>query len=218
MTPPYQRTRQYGRIALDQALRGTLDEYAVRVIQVSVTGMLIAHDTRILPVPTRRLRMEWQEKTMDFGCVVTRSTLSHLAPGPAEKSIYHSGVRILEAAGESEKILRDFIAERVIRALEEQKANARGIPPLATYSFQVGKGDRLRRCELVDGVWRKSETTNRQQPENGFTVSAEIDPEHVEMLARTYEQTTTEGRRLTRILAELSISKSEGTPTRRFVP
>lgn len=195
-----------------------LDEHAVRVIEVSVSGMLIEHDARILPAPTRIMRMEWEGKPMEFGCVVTRSTLFQLARNPAEKSVYHSGVRILEAVGQSDKVLRDFIAERVIRALEEQKANARGIPPLSTYSFQVGKGDRFRRCELVDGAWRKSDTTSRQQPENGFTVSAEVDPGHIDMLCRTYEQTTVEGRRLTRILAELSISKTEGTPTRRYEP
>jgi hypothetical protein len=144
--------------------------------------------------------------------------LHRLAKSASEKSIYHSGIQIVDAAGDSDAILRNFIYEHVVSALEEQKANARGIPPLGSYTYQVGKGDRYRRCELVDGKWRKSETSNSLQPINGFTVSADVSPMDVEMLCKTYEQSTAEGKRLTQILAELSISKKEGVPTRRYVP
>ncbi len=155
---------------------------------------------------------------MEFGCVVARSTLFRLAQTVHEKTIYHTGVRILDPVGDSETILRDLIAQRVIHALEEQKANARGIPPIGTYHYQVGKGDRFRRCEWVEGKWRKAETSIRTQPIEGFTVSVEVEQREVDLLCRTYEETTDEGRRLTRILAQLSISKAEGTPTRRYVP
>lgn len=219
MTVSNRERRQYGRIDLEQPLRGFLDEFPVRVIEVSVTGMRVEHDVRIVPAATRKIRVDLQGKTLQFGCVVARSTIVHLARTPLEKSSYHSGIRILDPVGESETYLRDFIAERVVRALEEQKANARGIPPpLSHLTFQVGKGDRLRRCELVDGAWKKTDTTSRQQPANGFTVSAELEMETVDLLCTTFENTSEEGRRLTQMLAELSINKSEGTPTRRYVP
>jgi hypothetical protein len=84
--------------------------------------------------------------------------------------------------------------------------------------YQPEKGELLRRCEFIDGEWRKSETIRRQQPPNGFTISADVDPDHVQMLCETWQTTTPEGRRLTQLLAELSISSSEGIPTRRYVP
>lgn len=155
---------------------------------------------------------------MEFGCVVARSTLFRLAQNIKEKTVYHTGVRILEPVDDSENILRDMIAQRVIRALEEQKANARGMPPIVSYHYQVGKGDRFRRCELIERKWRKTETGIRTQPVEGFTVSAGVEAREVDLLCKTYEETTDEGRRLTRILAQLSISKEEGTPTRRYVP
>ncbi len=210
--------RQFGRIHLDQPLGAFLDDVPVRVIEVSVTGMLLEHDARIVPVPTRKIRVEMEGKTLQFGCVVARSTIFHLARNPTEKSIYHSGIRILEAVGESETYLRGFIADRVMRALEEQKANARGVPPIGTYVFQVGKGDRFRRCEFDSRTWHKSETADRQQPPGGFTVSAELDMSTVDLLCRTWENTTEEGRRLTQMLAELSIDRSEGGSPRRYVP
>jgi hypothetical protein len=215
---PQQERRQFGRIDLDPPLRGTLDEYPVRLIEVSVTGLRVEHDTRIMPSPSRRLRVQWDFETLEFRCVIARSTLFRLAKSGGEKSVYHSGIKILEWVGDSEKLIRKLIAERVIRALEEQKANARGNFPIGHYTYQVGKGDRFRRCELTGDQWRKTETTDRTQPPGGFTVSIEVAPHEVEMLCLTYEQTTEEGRRLTQILAELSISKDEGTPTRRYVP
>jgi hypothetical protein len=213
-----QDRRQYGRIDLDRPLKGFLDEFPVRVIEVSVSGLRVEHDLRIVPAPTRKIRVEVSGRTLEFGCVVARSTLFRLAKEVSEKSIYHSGIRILESVGDSEMRLREFIADRVTRALDEQKANSRGLPPLGPYTFQVGKGDRFKRCEFIDGAWRKTDSTTSLQPANGFTVSAEIDPATIDLLCRTFEQTTEEGRRLTQMLAELSIKKTEGGPTRRYVP
>lgn len=217
MTVTSQDRRQYGRIDLAEPLSGLLDDVPVRVVEVSVSGMRVEHDARIVPAPTRRIRIDWNGRKMEFGCVVARSILFKLAKDAREKSIYHSGLRILEAIGDSEQVLREFIADRVTRALEEQKANARGVPPIGSYTFQVGKGDRYRRCEF-DGSWKKMDTTSNTQPPNGFTVSAELDPAAIDLLCKTYEQTTEQGRRLTRMLAELSIKKNEGGPTRRYVP
>lgn len=210
--------RKYGRIDLDRALNASFGAAPVKVIEVSVTGFLIAHEGRLTVGDVEMLRLEWDGKTISLSCSIVRSTLWRLAKQMGEQSVYHSGLRIVESSRESFDHLRELIGERIIRALEEQKANARGIPPLAAYMYQPAKGDLYRRCELVGGTWRKTETIRPQQPLNGFTVSAEVDPWHVDLLCETWESTTEEGRRLTRMFAELSISKVEGVPTRRYVP
>ncbi len=210
--------RRYGRVKLDQPLDATFGEGRVAVYELSVLGFLIAHERRYAPGETAHLAMEWNNQRIDLVCRLIRSTLWRLAKSLGERSIYHSGLHIVETIGDSYDRLREMIAERVIRAIDEQKANARGIPPLAAYMYQPGKGDLYRRCEFVAGEWRKTETIRPTQPANGFTVSADVDPQHVELLCRTWEMTTPEGRRLTQMLAELSISKAEGIPTRRYVP
>lgn len=210
--------RRFGRIDLEQALKGFVGEIPVDVVEVSIVGFRVLHELRFPPGEDTQVRLEWQGRPMRFACHIVRSTLFRLGRTPAEKSIYQSGIRIDQGDGNSETVLRDLIADRVIRALEEQKANARGVPPVLNYVYQVGKGDRYRRCEFNDGRWRKFDTTRADQPVEGFTVSAETDPAHVDMLCKTYEAMAAEGRRLTKMLAELSIRKSEGTPTRRYVP
>lgn len=210
--------RRYGRVRLEQPLSATYAGTRARVLEISVVGLLIAHEGKITPGTTHDLQVDWQGTTLEFSCRVARSTLWRLAKSAGERSVYHSGLKILAARGDSSAHLRELLAERIIRALEEQKANARGIPPLAAFMYQPGKGELYRRCEFVDGVWRKSETIRPQQPASGFTVSADVDPAHVDMLCRTWEMTTPEGRRLTQMLAELSIDKSEGVPVRRYEP
>ena len=210
--------RRYGRIKLDEPLPGQFGVSRVRVLELSVDGFQVAHEARYAPGEVDHLVVDWQGTKLDLICRLMRSTLWRLAKSLSEKSIYHSGLQIIDAIGDSYEKLRELIAERIIRALEEQKANARGIPPLAAYMYQPGKGNLYRRCELVDGVWRKQETSRAEQPPDGFTISSEVDLDHVELLCRTWEMTTPEGRRLTQMLAALSISKREGVPTRRFVP
>ncbi len=210
--------RRYGRIKLDHPLAGHFGDARARIIELSIAGMRIAHEGRLGAAEERPLRVEWEGVTIDLRCVLVRSTLWRLSKKMGEQSIYHSGLRIVDASRESFGRLRELIAERILRALEEQKANARGIPPLAAYMYQPEKGDLFRRCEFIDGVWRKSETIRPAQPPHGFTVSADVEPKYVEILCRTWESTTDEGRRLTRMLAELSVSRAEGVPTRRYVP
>ena len=210
--------RKYGRIRLDSPLPGTLHESRVRILELSVTGFRIAHEARFAAQEPYELVVDWEGRQIRLMCTVVRTTLWRLAKSIGERSVYHSGLRVVESMGDSFQTLRELMQERIVRALEEQRANARGIPPLAAYTHQPEKGELYRRCEYVNGTWRKTETIRPAQPTNGFTVSAEVDPVHVDMLCETWEKTTPEGRRLTQLLAELSISKAEGIPVRRYVP
>lgn len=219
MTPGDDDRRQFARIQLEEkeTIPGRLGETPVAIVELSVTGFLLAHQLRLTPAAIQKLIAEWSDKSIAATCSVTRSVLYRLAKDASEPSIYHSGARIVETLGKTDSVLRDLIQERVLRALEEQKANARGIPPLAVFS-QVNKGDRFRRCELIEGVWRKTDTTKTMQPLVGFTISADVDPKHVDMLCETFASGNVEVRRLTQMLAQLSISKGEGVVTRKYVP
>jgi hypothetical protein len=210
-----QERRRYGRIQLDEHLPAYVGEVPVRVADLSVVGFRILHDLRFPPGDPKQIRMRWEGTDLRFTVTVIRSTMVRMA----DKNVYQTGLRIESAIDDSEAALREFIAARIIRALDEQKANARGEAPLANgYTYQVGKSNRLRRYEMIEGRWRKVETVDYAQPPGGFTISADIDPAHIDMLCKTWERSDEEGRRLTQILAELSIKKTEGGPTRRYVP
>lgn len=213
-----QERRRYGRVQLTPPLRGDFDVTHVTVVEMSVIGARIAHEGRLPRSGTHRLRITWKENTIEFECEVVRSTVIRLAKKAGESTLYESGLRLTAAFGKSEDLLRELIADHVLQGINEQIANARGVSPLSVTSYQSEKSGKYRRCEHIDGVWRKSDTTSPEQPENGFTISAEVDPYHVEMLCRTWEICDQAGRELTKVFAQLSVSRKEGAPIRRYLP
>lgn len=189
------------------------------IVDASLNGLRIAHQGTLPPIGQEcLLTFEWEGHPLELRCRVTRSTLHKLAKDKNDKSIYHAGLAIEEARYDSANALRKMISDVVARALDEQKANARGIPAKSAQIFQTGKGSEFLRFEIVNGAWRRTTTTRPEQPANGFTISAEEGRESVDLLCRTFENADAEGRRLIRLLAELSISKVEGIPTRRYEP
>ena len=210
--------RQFHRIHLDVPIAARLGDVPVELRDVSLNGARVVGEARFGPGTEHNLEFIWNDCPIALTVTVVRCTLYSFAKTPGDKSTYQTGLRIRETIGKADRYLRELIASYVIRALEEQKANARGLPPLGPYGYVEGKGDRFRRCELTDGKWRRSETTRADQPPNGFTVSADVRPYYVDLLCETYQAADEEGRKLTQTLAQLSISRAEGVPTRRYMP
>jgi histone H3/H4 len=191
----------------------------VFLLEVSLSGALIAHQGNIPPEgATGVVMFEWDAIAVALECQVVRNTLQKMARNANEKSVYHAAMEIIRASDSAMKTLRDMITEVVARALDEQKANAHGIPAVAAQTFQTGKGSQFLRLELLNGAWRRTETTRPDQPMNGFTISAEEPPDHVALLCQTYALADHANRKLIKVMAELSISKAEGIPTRRYSP
>jgi hypothetical protein len=208
--------RRFQRITLPRPVGGRAGAARVFLVDVSLGGFRVAHQMALKPNDPFELSFEWEAQRITMRCSVIHNVLFRLAKTSAEKSIYHAGVRIDEASVASRAALRDMIASFIARALDEQKANARGIPATAADSFQTGKGTRFLRCELVNGAWRKSETERPDQPAIGFTVSVEEDRQQLTLLCESFEKADAEGRKMIQMLAEMSISKAEGIPTRRY--
>jgi len=209
--------RQFERIHFEHPIPGVLTGHAVAVLDLAIGGARLLGTFKVIPASAQELRIDWQGKSILLKGTVTRCVLQVFGTGTKE-STYDIGLRIVESVGDSDKIMRELIGYFVTKALDEQRANWEGIPPMGPYVHLEGKSGRYRRCELLDGQWKVSPTTRPEQPLNGFTVSAEVPPHYLDMLVETYAKTDDEGRRLTRILAELSINKAEGVPTRRYVP
>ncbi|HEU4888862.1 MAG TPA: hypothetical protein VFV49_13330 [Thermoanaerobaculia bacterium] len=211
--------RQYGRVTPVKRIRGTVGDVVVFVLDVSVAGARVAHQDPLPPVGgISVLKFDWEGHHFRAKCEVRRTRVERPAKSQFEKPLYHSGL-FLTVDPLHEKTLRDIVAESVARAMDEQKANANGIPAIAAQSVQTGKGDEFVRYELRGGSWMQTPTRDSRQPHGeGFTISASETPAKVTMLCRAYESGDADGRRLIRTFAALSISKTEGVPTRRYTP
>lgn len=211
--------RQYGRVTPVKRIRGMVGNVVVFVLDISVAGARVAHQDELPAVGgISTLKFEWEGRPFIAKCEVRRTKVDRPAKSQFEKPLYHTGLFLI-VEPIYEKILRDIVAESVARAMDEQRANANGIPAIAAQSVQTGKGDEFVRYELRAGAWTKTATREARQPHGeGFTISASESPQKVTMLCRAYETGDAEGRKLIRTFAALSISKAEGVPTRRYTP
>ncbi len=128
-----------------------------------------------------------------------------------------SGTEVVIATDRSRAVLRALIEAHVVRALEEQKANAKGIPPLPVQSVRSRQPAAFARHEFMNGLWRKITTNDVRQPIYGFTIAAEHPSNEVEMLRAAYTAADDPTRNVIRKLAELSVTNDE-PPMRRYTP
>jgi len=186
------------------------------VIDASMNGFRVAHQEPLESPCT--LRVDWENGPIIAECVIKRTVVFREAKTAFDKATHHSGLEIQRILPAYEAALRAMIAYYVERALDEQRANAKGLPATAAASFQTGKGTSFLRCDFIAGRWLRTPTTKGEQPPEGFTISAEEEPDQVERLCSAYEKADGAGRKLIRTFAALSISKQEGIPTRRYTP
>jgi hypothetical protein len=211
----FQERRRVQRVRLPNPLRATIDGTKVFILDISLRGLRIMHQGPLrAPHGTCDLVTEWDGARIELHCRVVRT-----APHSANR--HQSGLAITRASATAKEVLRSLVAHHVERALDEQKANARGVPPSfgAAQSMNTGVPDTFVRHEYTLGKWREVMTATAAQPENGFTISATHSKSEVEMLRRAYETAATNEERATiRRLAAMSVSSGEVVQARRYTP
>ena len=191
--------RAYQRLTLAEPLDGWFGDFAVRLVDVSASGAQVEHDEPIPSDARALLRFYWRGEEVEI-----------LAETARQIHANRLGVRFLE---ESEP-LRGLIAMSAADVLRALEANARGdrdaniIGDETLTSVWRTHATGYVRWELEGGHWTPHHAQAPDQPENGFTIAASEAEEQVEMLRRTYETGDAEARRLTRMLAELSVLDS----------
>lgn len=189
--------RAYQRLTLTEPLDGWFGDFSVRLVDVSASGAQIEHDDPIPADARGLLRFYWRGQEVEILAATARSIQND-----------RSGVQFLEE-NETLRALIAMSAADILRALE---ANARGDRAANTIGDETLTSAWQRPIAgfvswvFEGGSWSARPSRHSTQPENGFTISAAEDDEQVEMLRRTYETGDSEARRLTRMLAELSVA------------
>lgn len=216
---PAAERRRVQRIRLDQPVRATAGGVPAFVLDLSTRGFRIAHREPIAKMgDTCTLTFEWEGRHVGFRCVVKRTILQRTSESTFARNVYHSGVEIVHCSEPARETLETIVAHHIALAIDEQKANARGIPPMAVRAFDSKRTAKLVRHEYAGGRWNSLPSNDPTQPRNGFTISADAKPAEVEMLRRTWERSDAAGREWLQITAELSIGPGDATPARRYDP
>lgn len=190
--------RVYQRLTLTEPLDGWFGDFAVRMIDVSATGALIEYDEPIPDDARALLRFFWRNRHIEV-LAETARTLERRA-----------GLKFLEENDE----LCQAIAASATEILLALEANAKGIRGANALGDETLTAAWLRpisgfvRWIFKAGQWHSERATSADQPSDGFTIAAGEPDDQVALLCHTYESGDTEARRLTRMLAELSVAGS----------
>ena len=211
--------RRLQRVRLLEPLAGAIDGQRVFILDVSRQGLRVAHQHTLgVQGDRQRVEFEWDEHYIVLDATLRHTRMHRTGVASYARTVYHSGFTITSIAPRSEAGLRALIAWHVERALDEQKANARGVPAIAARSFQSGTSTEFVRHVYSGGAWHTIHTTEGRQPPNGFTIAASESYQEIQMLRTAWEAGDGAARSIIQKMAELSISRVEGIPTRRYTP
>lgn len=202
--------REFQRLSLAKPILAEFGDGSALILDIGIGGALIEHHGRAESGDEKCLRFRWKGEDISFECVVIRSRVVRDRP-TLETVRSHTGVRFVEAQGRASEHLIDMMATFVGRVLSAQRANASGNGggPDALTLAQLGAARRARSegwisYRWIDGDWQIAPVRSGVQPDDGFTVAAYEDEDELRALCETYETANEEGRRLIRLVAELS--------------
>jgi hypothetical protein len=188
------------------------------ILDASLNGLQLCHHRMLRPGIDCYAEFDFDGVPIGMTVMVQWSRLQRPKSASRELSLYVSGTEILLADDRSRAALRNLVESEVLKALDEQKANAKGIPPLAAQSVMSSRADVFARHEFANGLWRRLTTTDARQPLHGFTIAAELPSHEVEMLRSAYTIADDPTKNIIQKLAELSIDSREPIPMRRYTP
>ncbi|HWW59982.1 MAG TPA: hypothetical protein VN181_01315 [Thermoanaerobaculia bacterium] len=206
--------RTFQRLRLAKPILATMNGENALILDIGLTGALVEHYGDATPGNKFPLSFRWKGHDVELVAEIARTTIV-VHPGGDHKAVMsHTGVHFVDAVGDARAHVQDLMATFVTRVIDAQKANAAGDThdASATILSELGGARRARShgyvtCLLKEGKWWRMPVASPKQPAgDGFTVAAHEDEEELDMLCRTYETLDAEGRRLIRLVAELSVA------------
>jgi len=195
--------RRFQRMKLARPILGALDGESALILDIGLGGAFVEHHGQRKVGDLVTLSFRWHGEEITFRSEVARTRMTG-------DNVAQSGVNFVEMRGASVARLQDMMATFVGRVLAAQKANASAdVEESGAILYQLGDARKSRSrgymAYLWDGKsWTCRPTQMADQPRSGFTLAAYEDEDEVETLCRTFETADEEGRRLIRLVAELS--------------
>lgn len=210
--------RRYERVKLPEPLTVRLGASSVVALDISLGGCRIEHRNRFAVGAQTAVKLCYAGEEAEIPCRVVRCKLDRFQVEEGG-AVYQTGVTFEPASTEMAAIVRKLVVDHVSRALEEQKANARGTlrgstSPIFNKDGLLAATDRhgnpaktaYVKFEFDKGRWKKVVTFDADQPDEGFTVASSEDEEQLEILCRAYQIGDPNTRQMIRICAEMSVA------------
>lgn len=206
--------REFQRLHLELPLPAQLGDNPVFIVEIGVLGARVRHGS-LFDFPSAELRFPSAAGEILLRCERVRTT--RLASRSIDAISHESGLRFTAAVGESGDRLRLLLTDLVTQELTARRST----PPVLTPEAAIDADQILRARDagyfcytLANGNWLKRRVLLPEQPDDGFTVARHEDSDEMQRLCAVFDAADSEGRRLIRMLAELSISHARDIPPR----
>ena len=200
--------REFQRLKLVKPIRAALNGATALILDIGINGALVEHQGPARTGQPFELSFRWQGAEITFQCEVIRSSIV-APPEGDEPAISHSGLQFTNPVSDSEDRLQEMMATFIGKVLAAQKANATADGSAEILSHMGQARQARTRGYLTyrwNGKrWNAKRTDDGTQPLDGFTVAGYEDEEELETLCRAWEAADAEGRRLIKLVAELSV-------------
>ena len=180
--------RAFQRLNLTESADGVFGGVPLRIADVSARGVLVETEAALQPGARGIVRFRWRGDDVEAGAAVVWCENGR------------AGFRFDEISN----TLRMLLEESVTEVLRDRGGDW---PVAVVDEGEFPAADVFVTYTVDNGVWTRRTSLMPDQPPNGFTISPSEPQENVELLCRTFEHGDAETRRLTRLFAELSVTR-----------
>jgi hypothetical protein len=191
--------REYQRLNLTKSIDAWFGDFDVLLVEISAGGAKIVHDEEIAINARGLLRFTWRGRDFEILSQITRSDGAR------------SGLHFLEADEEFTMMVGQWANE--VRLAQEanasgnRAANVVGDETLTAASAGARALSGFLQYRLTPNGWKCQRALLPDQPDDGFTVSANESQEQIDILCKTYESGDPEAKKMTRMIASLSLGR-----------
>jgi hypothetical protein len=224
--------RRVERVTFSDPPPARINGEPAKLLDLGMLGARIRHERPLPAGADARVEFEYDGDLVKALGRITRCDFQQVLSEARGERIFVSAVEFTSADPSSAGSVKRIISNHVARALEAQKANARGAlaalgadVPFLRESGEGGKVKRAASHSYVScrpgpgGTWRKTILARPVQPADGFTVRLGDSEEEVDRLCQAWNEATPEVRKLIRICAEMStVDDEESLPPQNFTP
>lgn len=174
-----------------------LDDEPVLVLELSLTGAKVEHDSR---------RNVGQEHTLNLGHVALRSEVRFSVLLPATTGVtFHTGVEFREMTPQQTAAIYEILIEAANEQVLAWEANLEGLPLRGRKTPKSAVAQRFLWLRLTPKGWVRTETPDPNQPLDGVAVPSDESEDDIRKLCATYEKGDDETREFLRHVATLAI-------------
>ena len=199
--------REFQRLRLGKPILALLDGQNALILDIGISGAYVEHYGKRATGDHVGLMFWWKGTPIEFACDIAHSDVVRKA---ANDVVSQSGLRFVDPIGDAVPRLNDMVATFIGKILAAQKANAGASEAADSLTLvDLGGARRARAREFIQyrlapHGWSRKYIDSPQQPDDGFTVAGYEDEQELQTLCATYAAADEEGRRLIRLVAELS--------------